>query len=486
MIRKLSKDIALYGSADIIFRAAQFFAIPVYAHVLSVDDFGTMALLSVTGTLLGMLLNLGINNSVQRFYFDPEVPERERRTLVSTGLAQLILSGVVTLAGAALLLHFFGGELRQYYGIAPGLAVIVLATILPEQLTQYIQDVARLQFAPLRFLLISLVRNLFGVLFGLWLLLEWKLGIAGVLWGTLTGAAAALPIGLFLIRRDLSFGFDRRFAGQIFRYGYPFVFASAAYWVFGSMDRWMLLRFSDLTQVGLFSMGLKLAAIVSFITFAFGRAWSPFAFRMYREDPHYRENFARILSGWFFLLALVGFGLGLFAPDLLGLLTPRDYWGSAPVLALAAAGLALEGTTLVTMIGISLERRTMLLTYGAWLAAVTNVALNLLLIPRYGAVGAATATLFSYAVLTCSFLYWSQRLHPIPLERGKLLYCSGVVLASALLPPALAGRDSLLLILAAKTVIFLAAVAGGFFIGIVDRKHYHRLVTVLRSALANA
>jgi len=52
-----------------------------------------------------------------------------------------------------------------------------------------------------------------------------------------------------------------------------------------------------------------------------------------------------------------------------------------------------------------------------------NFGLNLLLIPRWGAVGAALATLISYGALSGYYLYWTQRIHPIPLESKKLVAC---------------------------------------------------------------
>ena len=53
-----------------------------------------------------------------------------------------------------------------------------------------------------------------------------------------------------------------------------------------------------------------------------------------------------------------------------------------------------------------------------------NFGLNLLLIPRWGALGAALATLISYGALSSYYLYWTQRIHPIPLESKKLVACA--------------------------------------------------------------
>ena len=50
-----------------------------------------------------------------------------------------------------------------------------------------------------------------------------------------------------------------------------FIFAGIAYWIFGSMDRWMISILSDNVQVGLYSVAFKFASIVLFINTAFGK-----------------------------------------------------------------------------------------------------------------------------------------------------------------------------------------------------------------------
>ena len=470
---RLGRDVAVYGGTDLMFRLAQFVALPVYAYHLSVADFGILALLTVSATLLGMVVNLGVSNSVQRFYFDPATPERDRPLLVSSGLAQLLLAGILVVGIAFLVLQGLRDDIAGAYGIAWPLVLMALLTVLPDQVAQYSLDALRLQFAPLGFVVVALVKNLIGVLLGLWFLLAWDMGVAGLLLGPLLAAAAAAPLGLVMIRRGLVARIDPAVIRRVFHFGYPYVLAGAAYWVFGSMDRWMLIELADIEQVGLFSIAFKFATVLTFLISAFGQAWSPIAYKMSAEEPRYREYFARILSLWLFVLAALGLVLALFAPEIMRLLTPPEYWPATPILAIAAAGVVLYGTTLITAMGISLEKRTMLLSAAAWAAALANLAVNLVLIPRFGGVGAAVATLLSYAVLTGLLLYWSQRLHPLPLEWGKLAFGGLVVvlavLAAALPPaPGVAGIGLRLALLAAVAAAAVPA-------GLLSRSLYRQL-----------
>jgi O-antigen/teichoic acid export membrane protein len=247
----------------------------------------------------------------------------------------------------------------------------------------------------------------------------------------------AVPVSQSIIRRDLGGTVSRERAAEIIRFGNPFVFAGLGYWLLTSLDRWMLAELADATEVGLYSVAAKFASAVFLLNAAFGQAWSPFAMRMRRDRADYRDVYASVGAGWFFVLAWVGCVLAVFAPELLALLTPPAYHAAAFPMALLAMGSVLFGTTQITAVGISLSRRTHLFVRATWAVAGLNFVLNLLLIPIAGATGAALATVGSYGGLTALYLYWSQRLHPLPLSNPKFAYsllCCCAALALTALP----------------------------------------------------
>jgi O-antigen/teichoic acid export membrane protein len=421
-----------------------------------------------------MLLNLGVNNSVQRFYFDSEMASGNRPAIVSTGLLQLMVSVVLGVAVVFALAHHWREAIEASYGVPWLLICLALLTIVPDQIAQYTLDAVRLQFAPLRFLAISVIKNAAGIVLGVWFLIHDDMGLAGIMLGMLIAAAIAAPVGLWAIRPNLTFAIDPGITGRIFHFGFPYVLAGAAYWVFGSMDRWMLAEYSNLEQVGLFSIAFKFAAALGLVISAFGQAWSPFAYKASAEDPGYRRFFAQILTGWFFVLALLAFGLSILSREIVEFITPPAYWSAAPMLAVGVCGVALYGTTLITSMGVSLEKKTMLLSAAAWAAAAVNVTLNFILIPLLGGMGAAFSTLASYAVLTGAMLYWSQKLHPLPLEWRKLGY-SALMLLAAMLIAAYWNEPTRAVAIPVKLALCCVVIAGAFWTGVLSPDVYHNL-----------
>ncbi len=466
MLRRLGRDVAIYGVADFAFRFVAFAVFPIYAHIFTVEQFGVYALVSATTGLIALLATLGINNAAQRYYWEPEAVGATQSAIISTGLAVLATWSVVIVGLSAAALFPFRETIAVRYGISWTVLILALATIVPEQILQYCLDTLRLHFAPWKFAAVSLLKNLLGVAASLLLVVQFRAGLEGLFAGALFGAVAAVPAALILVRRDLIAEYRATVARRLVAFGYPFIFAGLAYWIFGTADRWMLAEMSTAKELGLYAIAYKFGTIVVFLNGAFGQAWSPMAMKIRRDDSRYRAAYARVLSVWLFVLLFVAAGVALFGKEILRLLTPEEYWNAAVVLAILVMGVAVSGTTQITAVGISIEQKTRLFAWASWTTAAANVGLNIFLIPAFGAVGAALATFLSYVLLTGLYLFWSQRLHPIPLEKLPLALASVVIVAfvcSALVVPSPdAGLTSLL----AKVLVLAAIAAGGTYVGV--------------------
>jgi O-antigen/teichoic acid export membrane protein len=240
----------------------------------------------------------------------------------------------------------------------------------------------------------------------------------------------SIPISILFIRKDLSLVFDKNIAKELINFGYPFIIAGVGFWLFSSTDRWMLSELSSIAEVGIYSIASRFAIVVYFVNEIFGRAWPPFALKLYSEDGDHRKIYGRVFSYWFFIMTLIGALISVFSAEILQLSTPETYWRSAAPLSVLTIGVVFSSTTQITALGISLERRTHLFAIGSWGTALVNCFLNLLMIPKFGALGAALATLASYVILSSYYLYWTQRLHRFSLEIKKLGLCVIINLAT--------------------------------------------------------
>ena len=74
------------------------------------------------------------------------------------------------------------------------------------------------------------------------------------------------------------------------------------------------------------------------------------------------------------------------------------------------------GAYIVIAIGVGRARRTQFNWVVTGAAAAVNVALNFALIPTYGMMGAAIATVAAYTTMAVGMAWWSQRIYPVPYQ----------------------------------------------------------------------
>jgi O-antigen/teichoic acid export membrane protein len=191
--------------------------------------------------------------------------------------------------------------------------------------------------------------------------------------------------------------------------------------------------------VGIYQLAYTFGSTVKFPLSAFEPAWQPFVYSQARR-PEAPALLARVVTYAFAAFLAVSLAVAVLGGDVLVLMTPRNpaFWSGAGIVPVVALAYAFHGVFLLGSIGIGIEKRARYYPMITAAAAVTNVAFNFLLIPRWGIFGAAWATVFSYAVMAGLGLFLSRRLYPVPFETARLaalVAAAGIVYALSLLAP---------------------------------------------------
>jgi O-antigen/teichoic acid export membrane protein len=456
--KQLAKDTILYGGADMIIKIISFFTFPILLNLLKVDEFGVITLVSTWAGFVAMFMNLGINNAVQRYYFDVETSHNARKYVVSTGLWLLCVWALILTLVVSTLSYPFGGVLQKRYAMTWNYFALSLLAMIPTQIITYCNDTIRLHFKPIKFLILSLIKNLVAIIAGIVVLKYFDGGIAGYLWVNFLAPLCFIPLGIFLIKKDIIFTIDKTWAKKILSFGYPFVFAGLAYWLFGSMDRWLLAELSTNIEVGLYSVAFKIGSLITFVISAFAQAWSPMAIKLMNEEKEtYKIEFIKFFNIFSWVLVLAGVTLCLFAKEFYVYTSPEEYWEAADATVWVVFGLVISGTTQLTAIGVSISKKTTILSKIAWITAIINLILNYILIPQWGCTGSAIATAITYIILTSLYYYNSQLLHPLPFNLNyTILLFSGYFLI-CLMATYLNQYDSLR-ITYTKIIVFLLVI----------------------------
>ena len=433
---RILKDSGVYGGADFFGKFFYFISFPIIASYLNPEAYGVLEILFTVSTLVGIFIGCGMNNAAGRFYWENQEFKDAQIKIISSGLFTQLSIGLFFFLIGILLIPLFMSLINKVNWPISSISLFsTLIIMCMYQWIQYVLDVLRLKFQPWNFFTLTVASRIFSISLGIIALIFFQMGVDGYLLANSIILLIIFPISLWMIKENLNVKkIDFSWLKQLISFGYPFIFVSLAFWLLSSMDRWMLNTMRTVEEVGLYSIAIRFSTIAFFASAAFGQAWSPIAMKIREDDPqNYRAIYGNVFYVLFFSMILISGFLALFAGEIIFLLLPGVYSGSALPLIFLSVGTIFQSTQQITAIGISLAKKTYLFARIAWIVALFNFIGNLILIPSFGINGAAISTMTSYLLTTVLYFYFTQKLHPIIIKKGILAifsiaaFCIGIV-----------------------------------------------------------
>lgn len=413
----LARNFAIYGLGDVATNIVSFLLLPLYTRFLSPAEYGAISLLLTVEVVAKILFRWGVDASFMRFYYDCE-SEPDRQRLASTIFWFLaVVNGVIlglTLAAAP----FVAGHLFGVPGYTLALALQLINTFvvgfyfLPFH-------VLRIEGRSRQFSILTTTRSAATLLIRLVLIVGFGLGVLGfVLADVIVSAGFTIALaGRF--RAMLRPVFSRALLRDALRFGLPRLPHGVAQQVMAVGDRYILRLFGTLGDVGVYSIGASFGLALKLFLSAFEYAWAPFYYETMKQADA-PSTFRLVTTYGIGVLVLLEAGLAAIARDVVRLMTTERFYDAAAVIPWIGLGVVFHGVYLLTSIGLNITKSTKFYPVATAIAAATSVVANLLLVPRYGAIGAAWANTIAYVVLALVALWLSQRVYPVRYEYGRL------------------------------------------------------------------
>lgn len=416
-VGQLIKHSGIYGLGTILSKSVGFLMIPVYTRYLVPADYGVLELLDLVIFFSGIFATMGICSAFFRFYGDSDSPD-DRKAVTSTALFTVAGLSLFVLVLMQLLARDLSTVAFGNATYAP-LVRIVAFTLFFSNLTEVPLAYLRAQQRTVLFVVIGLIRTVLSATLLILAVAVLRMGVMGVVYGNLISSVLVGVTLLSALIVRVRGKFSREKFEQMFRYGAPLIVQSLASFVLVFSDRFFLRHFASLSEVGIYGLGYKLAGIVSLLVSGpFDMTWSWQQFELAKR-PNARHMYAKIQIYQLLVSLLVGLAVSVLAKDILRVLSPPGYWGAAPIVPLIALSYVLSNTRVVVLSGILIQRATNQLAVITPIAAAANLGLNYVLIARYHAMGAAVATLISYALLLVLSYAVAQRVYSVRYEYGR-------------------------------------------------------------------
>ena len=427
----LIKHGSIYAAGIVISRIIAFVMIPVYTNCLTPAEYGVLELLSLTADLISTGMGMWMATALMRFYFKYEDKE-SRNTVVSTSLLGMtVLMGLTV--GICLV---FSREFSQLVFSTEEYTAafrIMFLTMFFSSSIEIPLIYLRANQRSVAFVVISLVKLVLQLSLNIYLLIYLDLGVMGVLYSSLI-SSLIISVYLFVTTCTES-GTKFSFSAykELLKFGAPLIMADLSVFGLTYADHYLLNYFGSLTIVGLYSLAYKFGMLVSLLfSTPFRSIWSARMFEIAKQEDG-RQVYARVLTYFLMGALTISLGLSCLSRDALRLMAEASYWSAYQIVPLIAVSYVAVGVIAIAGAGLMVMHKTKYFALSTTCALVANLVLCFLLIPIWGAMGAAIATLLSYVVRLWIDAYNSQKLFRIEYDWRRIVQIIGVYVALTLL-----------------------------------------------------
>ena len=403
ILRQFSKDTLTYGLGRGIKKFIGLLLLPFYTRALSPADFGILSTLGAGLFFVMTFFNFGLDTASNFFFFKPQNAEERGRILFTVFVLRLLI--IIP----AIVLSFFAKPLSALLFSSDHYSNVILITclLIPANMLMSEQElIYRFYRNAWGYNLLTIIKSLINISAGILLVVHFELGVYGAQAASLISAVIVVLFSfLFYTRNKYHYNFSFDWAKKMLRFGFPLIWAGMAVWVYSVSDRFILLKYRDTTEIGFYSIGSTFSQPIGLINMAVQMSFGVLFWTTYHEEKDPKKIKSKNAISDVVLLYVVIAGvltllLSIFSNEIVRFIATPEYLNGIiviPVLLLSAIYAQLVE---IIPVGISISGKTYHYTWIIIVAAIANLTLNFLVIPRWGFFGAALTTLVAY------FLYY--------------------------------------------------------------------------------
>lgn len=459
----LIKNIGLLTLGSFATKVLSFFMVPLYTSALTTGEYGTYDLVTATVGVLVPILTLNVQEAVLRFAMDENA---DREGLATIGIRQALLAIFAMVLGA--LIAGFVGVLTLDPATTLFFCLLFVLQTFSGLSISYAAGTGLIKEMSVSGVASSAVTILLNLIF----LLPLHMGLTGYFLANILGPLVQVVFLAYKTRLVADARLTKPYRSlrkEAAAYSTPLVANSIAWWINGAADRYVVTFFWGVAANGVYSVATKIPSLLTVFQTIFNQAWSLSSTKSF--DPEDRDGFyTNTYRAYNCFMTIVCSFVIMFDKLLASFLYSNDFyeaWRYVPWLTLAVLFGALIGFLEGIFIAAKDSKTPAKCTAAG---AATNILLNLVLTPTFGALGASIATAVCYLEIWVARLWLARRYiaFSINLSRDVLSY-------------ALLVMQSIAVLLIADDVL-MYEVAGAIFV-IVAALYFKDVVAILKKVL---
>ncbi|MDD2797208.1 MAG: polysaccharide biosynthesis C-terminal domain-containing protein [Bacteroidales bacterium] len=434
-MKKLAKETAIYGLSSIVGKFLNWGLVPIYTRVLAnTGEYGVVTNLYSWTAFLLVMLTYGMETGFFRF---ANKPEYEAKTVYSTTISSI---GITSLLFVILGL-FFAPQVSSTlgFGVKPEYITMLVIIVAMDAFSAIPFAYLRYKNRPLRFASIKMIFIFVNIATNLFFLIlcpylhkihpEWiswfyrpDYGVGYILVANLI-STSVMMLGLIPEMIGFRDKIDWQILRQMLKYSLPLLVLGIAGIISQTVDK-MLFPFlipdkaNAMAQLGIYGANFKIAVVMVMFTQAFRFAYEPFVFAKNKGENN-KKVYADAMKYFVIITLLIFLGI-MFYMDFIKYIIDPSYFAGLNVVPIVMLGQLFFGIYFNLSIWYKLIDQTKWGAYFSIIVCTLTVVLNFALVPRFGYIGCAWASLISNFAITLMSYFMGQRKFKINYELSRI------------------------------------------------------------------
>jgi O-antigen/teichoic acid export membrane protein len=405
-LARLARGTLIYGVSGALSKLLVLLLLPVFTAYLTPAEYGAVTLLTLLYAALSAVFSCGLGVSIGICYFEDRDAARRNAT-IWTSFAVLLASVAVLFVITALCYRaagevLFGG--RQYEGLLLAIVVAASASILSQPFAlslQFREEAAA-------FATVSVSAAIVGAVTSLYLVVVQRLGVTGIVIGTVTTQVLTFILFLSLAFRQVSRAFDATTAIRLIARGLPMIPSFLSLFVLLQGNQFVLKEVSGLDALGVYGVGFSLGMAMSLLVNAFATAWPPFFLSYWHNRKAAQQVFRQVFTYYVLGFGTIGLMFFVWARPVVMLMTAPEFLASHYVVGWSATAQLFSGIFSLLLPAVYYSQKVAVVSAIQGLAAMIAIGLALALIPKFGVQGAAYSLSLGFLAM-CTLQYaWNR------------------------------------------------------------------------------
>ena len=328
----------------------------------------------------------------------------EDKNKVSKGISSIFATVMLTASLISFLIFIlaeplaaavFGGAGATYFVKIS--AFLILLTTLDQIILQYFISFRQME----RYSGFMLLQTIGDVLLISYLVLS-GYGLLGAIISLLLVRAFIFVIGFLLVKSEVKITTPSlSVIKHYLAFSLPLIPFTLSWWLVTSGDRYVIGYFLGASSVGIYSASYTLGNLISFLYAPIALVLFPAITNLYANNNiHEVKMHLKYTLKFFLMIAIPSlFGLTLLSKSLLGILTTSEFIGAYMVVPFVALGALLFSVSILFSDILMLFKKIKIISLAFGSSALINLIMNIILVPLIGILGAAIATLVTFAIL---------------------------------------------------------------------------------------